>query len=209
MIPLLRTSRAGYTLVELLITVAVIGIAAAIVVPSFRATLARQELRSAVNDVFLALEHGRMESVQSHTGHVVAFEQPVDGTTYDLVLFRDTNFNCWFDNGTDPVLFQRDFPDTIAITENTFDEISKGGDTRRYLRWSTRGLPRPGIGVGTLSDCEPNDRANNGRIELEHVELSGSADDFVGRCITVDDMGRVLSPYSELDDADNDRVCFD
>jgi hypothetical protein len=65
----------------------------------------------------------------------------------------------------------------------------------------------PGIGTGTLDDCDPNDRPNNGRVELEHVGLSGSADDFVGRCITVDVMGRVLSPESELDDGPT--ACFD
>lgn len=54
----------GFSLVELMITVVVLGIAMAIAIPSFRAMTNRNRLVSATNEVVTALQLARMEAVR-------------------------------------------------------------------------------------------------------------------------------------------------
>lgn len=54
----------GFTLLELLITLVVAGILASIAVPSFSGFLARQQLRSDVNEVVSMLSFARSEAIK-------------------------------------------------------------------------------------------------------------------------------------------------
>ena len=59
----LRTSK-GFTLPELLISVAIVGILAAMAGPSMASFVASQRLKSASNELFLSLMRARSEAVK-------------------------------------------------------------------------------------------------------------------------------------------------
>lgn len=64
MLALKRQRTRGFTLLELLITLAVVAILAAIAVPSFQNMIATQQVRSAASDLVSALNFARSEAVK-------------------------------------------------------------------------------------------------------------------------------------------------
>lgn len=62
-----RKTASGFTLLELLITIAVVAVLAAIAVPSFQNMIATQRMRSAANDLVSTLNFARSEAVKRNT----------------------------------------------------------------------------------------------------------------------------------------------
>lgn len=60
-------SGAGFTLVELLVTVAIVGFLLAIAAPSLRQITINQGIRTASFDLFSALEYARSEAIKRNT----------------------------------------------------------------------------------------------------------------------------------------------
>jgi len=63
----------GFTLIELMVVLAILGIVALIAAPSFNAFLARSKLRGAANETFADLQYARSESVQKNQVFRVEF----------------------------------------------------------------------------------------------------------------------------------------
>ena len=104
---------AGFTAIELMIVVAIIGIAAAAAVPSWRAIQANSRLRDAAGDVADVLRAARMRAISSSRNHVVYFNSGVSGNVdvcgndvldaagnpAPMVVLDDANGNCCIDPG--------------------------------------------------------------------------------------------------------------
>ncbi|MBB3047506.1 type IV fimbrial biogenesis protein FimT [Litorivivens lipolytica] len=60
----LNRKQGGYTLLEILITLAVVAIVASLAVPSFQNMIATQRVRSAANDLVATLNFARSEAVK-------------------------------------------------------------------------------------------------------------------------------------------------
>lgn len=71
--------RAGFTLLELVITVAVLAIALAIAVPSFQSIVSRNQLTAITNELVAALQLTRMEAVRRNQRVVLC--PTTDGST--------------------------------------------------------------------------------------------------------------------------------
>ncbi len=100
----------GFTLVELLITVAIFGIVATIAVPSFSETAARQRVRSLSMDLQTTLLKARSESLKRNGD--VAVEPIVAGSWSDgwrIVDNRDPA-------NPELVEIRQDVPNAVAIT---------------------------------------------------------------------------------------------
>lgn len=75
-----RASR-GFTLVELMVTVAVAAILVIIAVPSFRSIIASTQLRSAADDVYSAVNSARIEAIKRNaTTQLCGSPQTSNGT---------------------------------------------------------------------------------------------------------------------------------
>lgn len=66
-----RRNERGFTLVELMVTVAVLAIVAAIAAPSFRNLLLNSRLTAAANELSAALQGARMEALRTNARVVV------------------------------------------------------------------------------------------------------------------------------------------
>src|SRR5947209_19190334 len=77
--------RRGYTLLELLLVLAIIVIAAAAVAPSFRGVMRSATLKSAANDVRAALTKAHVLAMKSGRTHVFQYE--LGGSKYKIEAY--------------------------------------------------------------------------------------------------------------------------
>jgi type IV fimbrial biogenesis protein FimT len=63
---------AAFTLVELVVTLAIVGILAAIAAPSFSKMIANQRVKSVATDLYIALAKARSEALKRNTSVIVA-----------------------------------------------------------------------------------------------------------------------------------------
>lgn len=83
-------SKAGFTLVELMIAVAIIGIMAAVAAPGFIAWLPNYRLKSAARDLYSALQNARLLAVRENTTVQVVFVDDLTPANQDS-YFIDIN----------------------------------------------------------------------------------------------------------------------
>ncbi|MDA1106964.1 MAG: GspH/FimT family pseudopilin [Proteobacteria bacterium] len=71
-------NNAGFTLVELMVTVAVTGILLAIAVPAFQSTLDKRRLVGAAEQLYADLQYARSEAIKRNTSVYVSFTTGAD-----------------------------------------------------------------------------------------------------------------------------------
>ncbi|MDD5275586.1 MAG: GspH/FimT family pseudopilin [Methylovulum sp.] len=91
-------SPSGFTLVELLVTIAIIGITLGLAVPSFNTFISNTRMVSATNNLVDALNIARSKAISTHFNTVVA---PITAGNWGsgLQVFTDKNNNATADNG--------------------------------------------------------------------------------------------------------------
>ncbi|MBD3404461.1 prepilin-type N-terminal cleavage/methylation domain-containing protein [candidate division GN15 bacterium] len=80
-----RSSQAGFTLMELMITTVIVGIVAAMAVPRFQIAFERLEFRSETQEMHSLLQLGRSKAISEKRQYGVHF----DDTRRIITLFRD------------------------------------------------------------------------------------------------------------------------
>jgi type IV fimbrial biogenesis protein FimT len=136
-------SNAGFTLIELIVTVAVIATMSAIAVPNFIQLIDNHKLSSAVTDIWVLLQQARIYAAKEQAHVVLTFDPDNDGSI-------DGEYLMFVDDGTDPktrwtrepgerILHRRRLPDGIS-----FHDVSFAGGIPR-TRFNSRGFPN-GLG---------------------------------------------------------------
>lgn len=88
-LPLAASKMRGFTLVELMITIAVAAILMALATPSFTSLINSNRLTSAANEMVAVLQTARMEAVRLNTAVRVC--SGCDGEVNSVVVFVDAN----------------------------------------------------------------------------------------------------------------------
>jgi type II secretion system protein H len=83
----LHRPHAGFTLIELMTVIAVLGLVAALAAPSFREFTARSKLRGVANEAYTDLQFARAEAVQRNARVRVDYS----ATGYSVVLDSDNS----------------------------------------------------------------------------------------------------------------------
>lgn len=163
-IPVLRAATSGFSLVELLIAIMIVGILAAIAVPSYREFVAGQRIKTASFDLMAALTLARSEAVKRNA------------SAASSVSVTPTTAGAWaggwevkFNDGTAdgfPVSRQSALPGvtiTVTCTGVCPDEVAYWGN-------------------GRLTETDPT--------KAPSFEIGSGAAPGVVRCISIDLSGR-------------------
>jgi len=189
----------GVTLVEVLTVVVIVGVMAAIAVPSLRAIMPGYHLRAARRNIVSLMQHARIKAIA--TGHpcYLALDDPLDNT-YTCYLDTDHDSVGELDNEDSdlPAASRREY----RMSEALFDGIAP--DKRPFIRLSgrttfgsnaTKGipgaaeLPADGIafnGTPQRAAFYPSGRGKPGTIYLQDARSKQSY------AISVSIVGRIF-----------------
>lgn len=162
----------GFTLIEVLIVIAIIAIGSAVAAPMMNDFAARYRLRGAARDITSTLQLIRLEAIKRKVNCVMTFSQPINGDTYDYVAFVDSDEDWVYDSG-EAVLARVNFADPISI------DAAAGGVTfdatpgLPAVAFNSRGFPRESGGVLLAADREVNLKNDIGGKKQVEVVPSG------------------------------------
>lgn len=148
-------SDAGFTLVELMITLVVLGIVISMAAPSFSRMINSNRLTAASNEVVAALQVARMEAVRRNASVVLCPSTDGAGCAgaawRDFIVFADEDGDGTVDAGTDEIIR------AVAIAEGGIVvNPSSNLATNQRLRFGADGFARvgnAGARSGGLSVC--------------------------------------------------------
>lgn len=113
----------GFTLVELMIVVAIIAILAAIALSNGRSIMPYMRLNSAARDLYVTIMKAKGAAAKCNRNTTLVFNQVIGGTTYAYVLFVDCNGNSEYDAGELIIAQKQQWPQDVSL-----DLTQGGGD---------------------------------------------------------------------------------
>lgn len=127
----------GFSLIELMVTIAIVAILAAVVTPSMLGWRDRTKLRGAIQNLRADFEAAKLRAIKHNTDVVVTFP---DNTSYQV--FIDTDRSGTRGPGEE-ILFERALIPGVTITGNTF--------TGNDMSFNSRGTPDGPNSAGTIT----------------------------------------------------------
>ena len=160
-----RGSQTGFTLIELMVVLAMVAIIAAIAVPSWSQLRTRNVLRTAINDFNSSLQFARSEAVRLNSPVTLC---PSD----DGVNCTDTEFQLGWIVRTGPAANAAG----QVILQDTLPRITVQMDTTtaatRRITFLPNGLPSSGFAGATLEVC-PEDASFTNLIRSIAINRTG------------------------------------
>jgi len=119
----------GFTLIELMVTVAIIAVLATLTAPSFRALAANQTLSNTSQELLTALMTARAQALKNNQSATVA---RTDGSSWTggWQVFVDANSNDSYQSGTDTLVITREALDPDITVEATSGGIPAANEFR-------------------------------------------------------------------------------
>ncbi len=189
--PAVRGQTSGFTLLELMVTVAILAIGAAIAAPSYSAMLKSNRTRSVASELLAALNLARSEAARR--GQWVSICKSSDGSTcagsntqWDsgwIVFVNENNDKpAVRDNGELILLARQNLPGGITVRPNN--------NLANYLTYSRQGLAN---NIGTFAICTDSDESKAQALVVSWTRLALTSDsDGNGIPETADSNGNLV-----------------
>lgn len=182
-----KTGQKGFTLVEVMIVVAIIGILAAVAFPVLLNSLPNMRLRSAARDIYSVMMQAKIEALRRGENVTLLFNSPLPGGspggTYTMFIDNGIGGGTANDevrNGTEAVLVAA----TPLPVRVTFDPVAVDPDgnndgvtfAANAIIFTSRGIPEHallgGIGPGTVALRAVD---SNGNTQRQRSVVASSA----------------------------------
>jgi len=159
---ILMKKNSGFTLMEMMIVIAIIGITAAIAIPNVISYLPKHRLNGGARDVYSAMQYARLRAVKERTPVFIDFN--TGANTFNVL--SDSNGNGTLDGG-DTVLKTGNMPPDVNMTNATqFTGLVT------WCGFNSRGLP-----VGSppiIGSVELQSTSQNFLLKSIRLRMSGS-----------------------------------
>jgi type IV fimbrial biogenesis protein FimT len=154
-----KSRHRGFTLIELMVTVGLVGLLLAAVIPNMRTFLRNNQLSGGVNDMLHSIQVARTEAIKRQNGNVVVCGT-ADPTAADTAMacdyatfkgwfvFQDTNGN-WQHDAAEPVIERHGLLDTNVTV--------KTDANARIISFAPSGFANPAglkVPMRTLVVCD-------------------------------------------------------
>jgi prepilin-type N-terminal cleavage/methylation domain-containing protein len=165
-----RSSASGLTLVEMLVTMSLVGIMAAISIPSYISWKPGYRLRQASHDMLSDFQTVRDTAVKRNVQCAVSLDQTIGGETYDYVGYVDADSDFKYDSGEE-ILVSNRFSKYGYVSFVGDDFLDGSGEPTLAFRFD--GIPLALAGAG--SDPFPSSGSltiDNTRGKLCNLNIS-------------------------------------
>jgi type IV fimbrial biogenesis protein FimT len=162
---MLNTSRNGFTLIELIIVVTIIGIIAAITLPSFKSLLENRKLIAAADTLQSDFQFAKSESIKRNKAMVLSFENKGsanwcyginESVACDCTVTNDCSVKSVNSSDLDTVVLTNTGPDDVIYSQFTgfasptgdliFEIGSKQAGVELQFNGSTRACAKDSLG---------------------------------------------------------------
>ena len=150
-----RKHQLGFSLMELMVTLAIIAIVAAISLPNISKWRANYRLNAAARDVVANLRHAQSEAAKRDKYCTITFNQPVGN--YDYAVYVDADKDLEYDS--EEILIGIRFSDYKGVELDTGEgggdglTFANNDNSRPSVAFNSRGLPignGGGSGAGSI-----------------------------------------------------------
>ncbi len=156
----------GFTLVEVLVTFAIIAILSAIAVPGFSRWLPNYRLKSAARDVVSNFQLAKLTAIKKGINCTITFNKTISGETYDYVIYEDADNDLEYDASeqiVNKVVFSEHY------TGVSFDTAQGGGDGLTFTD-NDNSLPSTAFRLNGLTRSNTPGGSGAGAVFLKNTQ---------------------------------------